>query len=201
MKGFLHTILQQHKEVNKRHSLRNTLLVLLLGVGLGIFSKWLDNTPINDANLWLHILGLLDLRNVFSETAVWVFLAVSIAVYSRTPVRSGLHVFLFFLGMTVSYHTYTVLFCGFNPSHYMLLWYGITALSPIVAFVCWYAKGRGMAANLVKVGIISFMFRQCFSVGIWYIGFHDVIDTLIFIATVIVLYVNSKIPLHDETVI
>ena len=49
-----------------KNKIINTFLIFLFGVILGIFSKWLDNLSIDDSVWWQHILGILNLRNVFS---------------------------------------------------------------------------------------------------------------------------------------
>lgn len=170
----------------------NSLAILLLGIVLGIFSKWLDHISIDNTIWWQHILGILDLGNVFSEFGVWLFLATAISVFSKSPLRAGINVFLFFAGMTGSYHLYTILFCGFNPKSYMMIWYGMTVISPVLAFVTWHAKRNSGISYLISSGILAVMMLCSFGIGIWYFDFKRIIDTLLFIGTAVVLYDNPK---------
>ncbi len=192
MKKWLDSIRKPNKDIKISKKIIYSLLILLLGIILGVFSKWLDNLAINDAIWWQHILGILDLRNVFSYFGIWIFLAITISVFSKTPLRAGLNVFLFFVGMTVSYHLYTIMFSGFNPKSYMMIWYGITAISPILAFICWYAKSQNKISILICSLIFCVMLRICFSIGIWYFNLKSIIDTLLFLGTIIVLYTKPK---------
>lgn len=188
MKNWLDNIRTPDRNIRLSTKITSSLLVLLLGIGLGAFSKWLDNMAIDDTVWWQHILGILDLGNVFSLFAVWFLIALAIAVYSKTPWRAGLNVFLFFAGMCVSYHVYTVVFSGFNPRSYMMIWYGLTLVSPILAFICWYGKGKTTISLIIDIGILGVMMRVCFSIGMWYFDFTSTLNTLFFIASVIILY-------------
>ena len=170
----------------------NSLLIFLIGVFLGIFAKWLDNLALDDAIWWHRILEFLNLNNIFSEFAVWIFLAVTISVFSKTPLRSSLNVFLFFIGMNISYHLYTIFFSGFNPQSYMIRWYAITLVSPILAYICWYAKGDSKISILISSIILSIMFILCFNIGPWYFYLKSLVDLIIFAAILIVLYVKPK---------
>ena len=192
MKNFLDKIRTPDKTLKTSKKIISTILIFLLGIVLGIFSKWLDNLSINDAIWWQHIFGIVDLRNVFSYVGIWMFLAITISVFSRTPLRASFNVFLFFVGMTVSYHLYTIMFSGFNPKSYMMIWYGITAITPILAFICWYAKGNNKISIMISSGILAVMLIESFSIGLWYFYFKSVIDTLLFLGTMTVLYTKPK---------
>lgn len=188
----LNNIRKPDHNIKLSRKIINSLLILILGIALGIFSKCLDNIAINNEIWWQNILEILNLGNVFSELGVWVFLALTISVLSKTPVRSAINVLLFFIGMTLSYHLYTIIFSGFNPKSYMFIWYGLTLFSPILAYISWYAKGNNKVSIVLSGGIIAIMMLLSFSIGIWYFDFKSLIDTFLFTGVVTVLYTNAK---------
>lgn len=192
MKEKLNKIRIPNKNIKTKNKILSTFLIFLFGVILGIFSKWLDNLSINDSVWWQNIFGILDLSNIFSMFGIWIFIAVTISVFSKTPLRASINVLLFFIGMTVSYHLYTILFSGFNPMKYMLIWYSITLISPLLAYICWYSKSTSKISMLISSLILCVMFLSSFNIGMWYFDFKSIIDSLIFIGTIAVLYVNQK---------
>lgn len=119
-------------------------------------------------------------------------IAITISVFSKTPQRASINVLLFFCGMTVSYHLYTIFFSGFNPRKYMMIWYGFTLISPLLAYLCWYTKGESKISMLISSLILSIMLISSFNIGIGYFDLKSAIDLFIFIGTVLVLYVNLK---------
>ena len=192
MINFLEKVRTSNYNLTTFNKIRNSIMIFLFGISLGIFSKWLDNLPLNNSIWWQHILGILDLGNVFSSLGVWILISVCISIYSNSPLRSSINVFIFFLGMCVSYHIYTIIFAGFNPMNYMLIWYAITLISPFMAFICWYAKGSGISAFIINVSIITVMILCSFAIGMWYFDFTSIINTIFFIITLAVLYDTPK---------
>ena len=192
MVSFLDNIRTPKSNLTNSKKILNSSMIFILGVSLGIFSKWLDNLSINDNILWQHILGNLNLGNIFSSIGVWILIAVSISIYSSSPLRSSVNVFLFFLSMCISYHIYTIIFAGFNPISYMLIWYTITLISPFMAFICWYSKGNWVISFIIKVSIITVMILCSFSIGMWYFDFISIVNTIFFITTLVILYDTPK---------
>ncbi len=134
-----------------------SLMILVFGILLGVCAKALDETEVNELPA---LLQRIDVGNFLSRFAIWIFFGVCLAVYSRTPGRAALNVFLFFLGMVGSYYLYSALVAGFFPRSYALIWFGITAVSPLLAFVCWYAKGEGGIAVALSGIILGVLFSQ-----------------------------------------
>ena len=188
MKAWLYKVRTPNKDVKLSVKITYSILILLLGIILGVFSKWLDNMSIDDTIGWQHILGILDLRNVFSEFAIWLLLALAISIYSSTSLRACLNVFLFFAGMCSSYHLYTIVFAGFNPQRYMMIWYGFTLLSPVLAFICWYGKGETKVSLIIDILILAVMMSECFVIGFWYFDITRIINVMIFVGSVVILY-------------
>ena len=188
----LNKIRTPDNNIQLKNKIINTILILAFGIVLGIIAKWLDNLAIDNSIWWQQIIGNLNLNNVLSEFGIWLLIALAIAIYSKTPLRAALNAFLFFVGMNVSYHLYTIMFSGFNPESYMMIWYGLTLVSPFIALICWYSKGEKVPSIIISSLIIGVMFKISFSIGLIYFGFKSIIDTLIFIASLVILYKKPK---------
>lgn len=169
--------------------LLHTIGAAAFGLALGWIAKALDCTPSNELPF---LVEYLDVRNFFGEMAIWILLAVIISVGSRTPLRAGLHVFLFFTGMLVSYYAYTKWIAGFFPKSYIMIWVGFTCLSPFLAAVCWYAKGQGTAAFLLSSAIVGILFKQAFAFGSGYFDLRSILNAAVWLAGVAFFYKSPR---------
>ena len=177
---------------SKKDKILCTASSLIAGILLGVFSKWLDSIAL-DNNIWWHrIIEKLDLGNFFSEMAIWLLISLAIAVFSSSALMAALNVFAFFAGMCAAYHLYSILFAGFNPSSYMVIWYAITLVSPVLAALCWYAKGKGTIPIFLDIGIMAVFTLSCFSLGFFYVDLRGVLYLLVFIGATAILYRNPK---------
>ncbi|MGI6747069.1 MAG: hypothetical protein ACOX4V_02290 [Anaerovoracaceae bacterium] len=167
----------------------HTVLVLTAGIVLGIIAKILDETA---SNLLPPFLEMLDLRNFFSRIGFWMFSGICIAIYSKTPQRAALNVFLFFVGMVSSYYIYTIHIAGFFPKSYMMIWVVITILTPLMGAVCWYAKGIHPVSLCLSAVLLLMMTRQAFSFGLWYFDVSYTLELLLLVLTIAVLYKTPK---------
>ncbi|MCM1182227.1 MAG: hypothetical protein NC337_02500 [Roseburia sp.] len=157
---------------------------LLLGAALGCFSKYLDGTP---RNTLMYIVQYLDVPNFLGRFPIWVLIALAISVYSKAPLRASANVFAFFVGMVASYYLYSRFILGFFPRSYALVWAGFTLLSPVLAFLCWYAKGKGKAALVLSAGILAVLFNMTFVYGRGYFEARSLLELLTFALSILVL--------------
>ena len=81
------------KQEYKYRILRMAVFIFLVGVALGIFSKWLDTLVLDETIWWHRILEITDLGNFFSDLAVWLLFALTIALYSPSKKEAALYVF------------------------------------------------------------------------------------------------------------
>jgi hypothetical protein len=162
---------------------------MLLGIGLGTLSKYLDCTASNELP---RTIEYLDVRNFLGRLDIWIFIAVCISVYSTSAKRASVNVFVFFSGMVASYYLYSNFIAGFFPKSYAMIWIGLTIVSPLLSFICWYAKGMGKVALAISVGIIAVLFNLSFSYGMGHFNIRSPLELLVFICGVIVLRRTAK---------
>ena len=188
MKSFLDKIRTPEKGVFLKKQMIVTIEVILFGFALGVLQKWIDGSP---GNIFPWLLQQLDIRHYFGRLAIWVLLATSISVYSKSPLRASINTFLFFISMLAGYYLYCNYILGFLPKAYMTIWVVISFASFFMAYICWYAKGEGVIAIIISSAIIGVLFAQAFSLtqGFYVYNLTEVVTWLI---GVIILYRKPK---------
>jgi len=152
--------------------------IAIFGFLLGVMQKWLDGVPSNALPL---LIQRVDITNYFGRLAIWILLATIISVYAYTPIRASINTFLFLISMVAGYYLYCNFVLGFLPVTYMLVWIVIAAISTVLAFVYWYAKGNGIIAIAISAIIIGVLFSQAILItqGVYVTHILEVITWII----------------------
>ena len=188
MNKFLNNIRRVNKQIPLSKKVFCSIAILLLGIVLGIISKFLDTTPSNELPF---IIESLDFRNFFGRLAIWILIAVCISIYSNSAIRAAINVFVFFVGMVTSYYLYSKFIAGFFPRSYAMIWFGITAISPLLAFVCWYAKGEHKISLILSSILIAVLFNTTFVYGWIYFDIYSILEAIVFICGLVILRRNT----------
>ena len=188
MKKFLNDIRVAENAIPLNKQVINTVLILLLGIALGTFSKFLDCTPVNELPF---IFDYLDITNFLGRFAIWVTIALCVSIYSNSSLRAAINVFVFFAGMVTSYYLYSKYVAGFFPRSYAMIWIAFTMISPILAFICWYAKGKSNLALILSAMILAILFNMTFVYGILYFDIRSILELMTFVCAIVVLKRNT----------
>ena len=184
---FLNDIRNVEKLISNNRKIINTIAVLFLGIALGTFSKFLDFRQAELPSVLMAIDGALDVHNFLGRFAIWVLIALCISIYSNSAIRASINVFAFFIGMVASYYLYSNYIAGFFPRSYAMIWFGFTAVSPLLAFVCWYAKGKSKSAFMLSILILAVLFNMTFVYGWGYFEALSVLELAVFLIGLTVL--------------
>ena len=187
MNKFLNDIRGTENPIPVKNKIINTTIILFLGIALGTFSKYLDFRQAELPGMIMAIDGALDIHNFLGRFAIWVLIALCISIYSNSAIRASINVFAFFIGMVASYYLYSNYIAGFFPRSYALIWFGFTVVSPLLAFVCWYARGKSKQALILSAMILAVLFNMCFVYGFGYFSAWSVLEVIVFIIGFIVL--------------
>lgn len=166
---------------------------LLLGLALGAFAKYLES-PLGQIPGWLASLDQrLDLHNVLSGFALWLLIALCLAVFSPRPTQGAVRVLLFFVGGVASYYLWTYFVAGFAPNrNYLMLWVGLTVASPFLGALCWYARGERLLSVVLSGAILGVFLNTAFVFGRFYVDIRSFVTLGIFLLALAVLWKRPK---------
>lgn len=187
MNLFLNDIRCAENPISGNRKIINTIAAFFLGIALGIFSKFLDFRQAQLPGVLMAIDGALDIHNFLGRFAIWALIALCISVYSNSAIRASVNVFVFFLGMVTSYYLYSNYVAGFFPRSYAMIWFGFTIISPFLAFICWYAKGKSKSAWMLSALILAVLFNMTFVYGWGYFEARSILELAVFMIGVAVL--------------
>ena len=99
---------------------------------------------------------------------------------------------MFFAGMISSYYIYSKYISDFFPINYAMIWLGFTIVSPLLAFICWYAKGERKISFVISAIIIGILFNMTFVYGWIYFDMISILEVIAFICGLIVCFYVRK---------
>lgn len=185
-KEFLNKIREPNPKISTGNKILMSAGIAFAGVLLGVFQKYIDGGAEMP-----QILQSLDIVNYFGRFAVWLLLGTMISVYASSPVRAAVNTFLFFISMVAAYYLYCHFISGFLSVSYMMIWIILSFASPFIAFICWYAKGKGIAAIAISAAILGVIFSQAFLITQGFYVTH-ILEVLTWIVAMIVLRRKPK---------
>jgi len=135
---------------------------IIIGVILGLLAKIVDNPSYFNPIF----------TNIGDRLGIWVFVATLLSVFSYSPKLAAVKVFAFFGSMLTVYYVYTTLVLHFFPEREIVFWSICAAVSPVCAYIMWYARGIGLFSNIVSALPITVLLSEGFELRNAYLPFH-----------------------------
>lgn len=127
--------------MSKTKSIIDPILLFIFGAVLGVVSKLLD---IHTSNL----------GNIFSQMSIWILLGTLIAIFSKTKGKAALNVFVFCIGMLITYYITAELTNSVYGMTFIYGWAAFSACSPVFAILTWMTKEKGVLGKIISFGIL-----------------------------------------------
>ena len=125
-----------------KNKIFNSIIIFIIGLILGIVSKLFD--------IYTEILG-----NIFSEFAVWILFGTLISIYSDNKKKAMINVFLFCIGMLITYYLTAHITHSIYGWAFIKGWTLFACVSPIFAYFTWMTKEKGFLPIIIRLGIIG----------------------------------------------
>jgi hypothetical protein len=154
----------QTRITNKSSTIKKVLSIIyaiIAGAVLGLLAKIVDAPGYNPI-----------FTNIGDRLGIWIFVATLLSVFSYSPKLAAVRIFSFFGSMLTVYYVYTTLVLHFFPEREIIFWGICGALSPVCAYVMWYARGSSLFSNIVVALPITLLLSEGFELRNAYLPFH-----------------------------
>lgn len=130
-----------------KNKILNPICMFVVGAILGVISKLLD---IYDTVLYLD----MTFASILSELSIWILLGVLISIYSKTKKDAMINVFIFCVGMLITYYLTAEITNAIYGWTFIKGWTIFTLFTPLFAYFTWKTKEKGFFAKIISIGII-----------------------------------------------
>ena len=125
-----------------KNKILKPIIIFIIGLILGIVSKLFD--------IYTGILG-----NIFSEFAVWILFGTLISIYSDNKKKAMINVFLFCIGMLITYYLTAHITHSVYGWTFIKGWTLFACVSPVFAYFTWMTKEKWFLPLIIRIGIIG----------------------------------------------
>lgn len=115
--------------------------IFIIGLLLEAISRLLD-------------IYITNLGNIFSEMSIWILFGIIMSIYSTNKKDAMVNMFLFCIGMLLTYYFTAYITKGVYSNSYIIGWTIFALCSPIFAYFTWMTKEKGIFSKIISIGII-----------------------------------------------
>ncbi|KOR76001.1 hypothetical protein [Paenibacillus solani] len=148
-------------EATIKQKILSIVTAITIGIILGIAAKLVDTPAVNPI-----------FTDVGDRLGIWIFVATLLSVYSYSPQLAAIRIFAFFGSMLTVYYVYTTFVLHFFPGKAILFWGILAVVSPVCAYIMWYACGNGWLANIISALPVTVLMVEGFGLRNAYLPVH-----------------------------
>ncbi|MDK8183366.1 hypothetical protein [Paenibacillus sp. UMB4589-SE434] len=180
-------------ESTTKQKVFSIVYAIIVGVILGLAAKIVDSPDFNPI-----------FTNIGDRVGIWIFVAALLSVFSYSPKLAALKIFVFFGSMLTVYYVYTTFVLHFFPEREIIFWSICAAVSPVCAYIMWYARGSGLFSIIVSALPITALLLEGFELRNAYLPVHThyyLIPWLMGIYLVMIVVLLLTIPKNKKRVL
>ena len=121
--------------------------MFIIGLLTGIIIKLID------IHLRVQHFGF-SLSDVFSELGIWILIGVIISLFSKNKKYAMLNIFLFSIGMLITYYIIAEVTNSIYGWTFIKGWSVFACFSPLLAYLVTLTKEKWIVSLIIKIGII-----------------------------------------------
>ena len=121
--------------------------MFIIGLVTGIIIKLID------IHFRVQHFGF-SLSDVFSELGIWILIGVIISLFSKNKKYAMLNIFLFSIGMLITYYITAEVTNSIYGWTFIKGWSVFACFSPLLAYLVTLTKEKGLLSLIIKIGII-----------------------------------------------
>ena len=122
--------------------------MLIIGLITGVIVKLID--------IYFRVQHWgFSLSDVFSQLGVWIVIGVIISLFSKNKRYAMLNVFLFSIGMLITYYLTAEVTNSVYGWTFIKGWAVFACCSPLMACLVTLTKNKGLFPLIIKIGILA----------------------------------------------